>query len=38
MVAQRLRKDYPEQSEAELTLKKIYLIKEPTLATVARTI
>jgi ribonuclease III len=38
MVAQRLRKDYPERSEAELTLKKIYLIKEPTLATVARTI
>lgn len=38
MVAQRLRKDYPEQSEAELTLKKIYLIKEPTLATVARAI
>lgn len=38
MVAQRLRKEYPEESEAILTLKKIYLIKEPTLATVARTI
>lgn len=38
MVAQRLRKEYSDRSEAELTLKKIYLIKEPTLASVARTI
>lgn len=35
MVANRLWEDYTEQSEADLTLKKIYLIKEPTLAKVA---
>lgn len=38
MIANRLWEDYPEQSEADLTLKKIYLIKEPTLAKVAKSI
>lgn len=35
IVANRLREDYPKQSEADLTLRKIYLIKEPTLAKAA---
>jgi ribonuclease-3 len=38
MVANRLREDYPEQSEADLTLMKIYLIKEPTLAKAAKAV
>jgi len=38
IVANRLREDYPEQSEADLTLMKIYLIKEPTLAKAAKAI
>lgn len=35
IIANRLWEDYPDQSEAELTLKKIYLIKESTLAKAA---
>jgi ribonuclease III len=35
IIANRLWEDYSEQSEADLTLKKIYLIKEPTLAKAA---
>jgi dsRNA-specific ribonuclease len=37
-VANRLWEDYPKQSEADLTLRKIYLIKEPTLAKAALSI
>lgn len=38
IIANRLWEDYPKESEAELTLKKIYLIKEPTLAKAAKLI
>lgn len=38
LVASALRKAYPDRSEELLTLKKIYLVKEPTLAVVARDI
>lgn len=37
-VANRLREDYPTNSEADLTLMKIYLVKEPTLAKAAKAV
>lgn len=38
IVAHQLFVDYPEEAESILTLKKIYLVKEPTLADAARAI
>jgi dsRNA-specific ribonuclease len=38
VIATALYRDYPDHKESQLTLSKIYLVKEPTLADVARTI